>query len=150
MSLQNEINQLFSMSSGKNLQSKIKEIGKKIKESDEKLISLEAWKIVGFTDSPTIPDDAVGEKEYYYFEKCRKAKDAFFEGDFETANSYLMQAKWDFDDWALAHYLLGLVLLEQRKFKAARDQFVQASYLEPFNHRPMAIMREVVFAVLRD
>ena len=91
----------------------------------------------------------VGEKEYYYFEKCLTAKKEFFEGNTEAAVDNLMQAKWDFDDWALAHYLLGLVLLESRKFKAARDQLVQASALEPFNHRPMAIMREVVYAALR-
>ncbi len=123
----------------------IKTIGQNIiKNQENSIIPDYAWEIVGVNpDSPLSNFDCVGEKEYYYFKKCLDASRLRKEGKLDEAAKLLMEAKWDFDGWALAHYLLGLIFLEKEKYKDAYTQFKQAAKLEPFNHLPMAIMREV-------
>ncbi len=123
----------------------IKTIGQNILEKQEQNIIPDfAWEVVGVKpDSPLSNFDCVGEKEYYYFKKCINASLLRKEGKLDDAAKLLMEAKWDFDGWALAHYLLGLIYLEKAQYKDAYTQFKQAAKLEPFNHLPMAIMREI-------
>lgn len=111
--------------------------------SEDPIIPDEAFEAVGMTEEDHPGHNFVGGKEYYYFENCWNAVKAFKLRDLDEARDYLLKAKWDFDNWALAHYLLGCLYLETRRFKDALDQFEQGAVYEPFNHRPVATMREI-------
>ena len=111
--------------------------------SDSPIVPAEVFEVVGLTQEGHPGHDFVGGREYYYFENCWNAVKAFKLRDLDEAKDYLLKAKWDFDNWALAHYLLGCVYLEIRRYKDALDQFEKGADFEPFNHRPVAIMREI-------
>ena len=120
-------------------------------EEGEKLVPYEAFEVVGITR----PDEElaqfwIGDKEYYYFQKCKGAFEAFKSGDYRQAESLLLDAKWDINEWALAHYLLGLIYMEERRFKDALDQFSEAVLYEPYNTRPMAILKDLMLLVLKN
>ncbi len=118
---------------------------------DEKLVPYEAFEVVGITR----PDEElaqfwIGDKEYYYFQKCKGAFEAFKSGDYRQSETLLLDAKWDINEWALAHYLLGLLYMEERRFKDAYDQFSEAVLYEPYQTRPMAILKDLMLLVLKN
>ncbi|MBN2722640.1 MAG: tetratricopeptide repeat protein [Deltaproteobacteria bacterium] len=146
MSIKTEISKLLVMEAGPEIRSKISQTGSTIlaAEFGDEIIPDEAFLSIGLDPKTNkFKDNAVGEKEFFYFEKCSSAVEAFREKRHEDAVHLLMQAKWDFDDWALAHYLLGLVLLESGEFKSSLDQFEEALAYEPFNTYPLKIFREI-------
>lgn len=146
MSIQEKITSLLSLEIGPEVRNLVTSVGSDISTlpRDISIIPTSAFKVVGIDpERKHFEDNALSEKEYFYFEKCLNASLAFFSTQTEDAIHLLMQAKWDFNEWALAHYLLGLVMLENREFKSALDQFDQALELEPFNTKPMRIFREI-------
>lgn len=150
MSVKNLLEALFSQPGGARLRQDIVRCARAVLQNpQEPLIPDAAFSAVGMDPkNPEIPDHCVMEKELYYFEKCAQAVRSFHENDLSQAEDLLMKAKWDFDHWALAHYLLGLLYFERRDFKAALDQFNSACMNEPYNGRPMEIMRELTYTVL--
>ncbi len=150
MTVKNLMESLFSQPAGARLRQDIAQCAMAVlRNPQEALIPDAAFLAVGMDpQAQGALDRYVMEKELYYFEKCIQAVHAFRDGDMARAIDFLMKAKWDFDHWALAHYLLGLVYFEQRDFKAALDQFNTACMNEPYNGRPMEIMRELTYAIL--
>ncbi len=141
---------LFSQQSGSRIRADILECARRIRqEPPGNLVPTAAFLCVGLNpDQTEVPDHFVMEKEVFYFEKCLLAVRRFHEGAHPEAVELLMKAKWDFDHWALAHYLLGLIFFEMRDFKAAHDQFIVACLHEPYHGKPMEIMRELAYAIL--
>mgnify|MGYP005864682169 CR=1 FL=1 len=152
MAVKNLLATLFDQPSGAKLREDIARCAQVIHQNpQESLIPDVAFSIVGINPHmPEIPDRYVMEKELYYFEKCSQATRNFHEREFTQAIDLLMKAKGDFDHWALAHYLLGLGDFEWRDVKAALDQFNTACMNEPYNGRPMEIMRELTYAILMN
>jgi hypothetical protein len=44
-----------------------------------------------------------------------------------------MRAKWDLNEWALAHYLLGLMFLGESRFNEALQELEEARRFEPYD-----------------
>jgi tetratricopeptide (TPR) repeat protein len=65
--------------------------------------------------------------------KCRWAIEDYLSGDVEQAELHLMRAKWDLNDWALAHYLLGVMYLDQGRYNEALVELEQARRFEPYD-----------------
>ncbi len=65
--------------------------------------------------------------------KCRWAVEDYLAGEVEQAELYLMRAKWDLNDWALAHELLGLMYLGQSRFHEALLELEEALRFEPYD-----------------
>ena len=65
--------------------------------------------------------------------KCRWAIEDYLAGDMEQAELHLMRAKWDLNDWALAHYLLGLMYLGEGRYNEALVELTQAQRFEPYD-----------------
>ena len=68
-----------------------------------------------------------------YKVKCRWAIEDYLAGHVDQAELHLMRAKWDLNDWALAHYLLGLVYLGSGRYHEALMELEQALRFEPFD-----------------
>ena len=149
MTISTLLEPLFSQKSGSCIRTDILECARQIRRMPAgNLIPTAAFLCVGMNpDQTELPDHFVMEKELFYFDKCIHAVRLFHEGNHPEAVDLLLKAKWDFDDWALAHYLLGLVLFEMRDFKAAHDQFITACSHEPYHGKPMEIMRELTYAI---
>jgi tetratricopeptide (TPR) repeat protein len=153
MKIAEQIDQLFKIPVDNNMREIISNIGIGVlkAEIDEILIPDILWEIIGLdSEKETYNDNSVCEKEHVYFKKCFKAFALFKNSELNKAEKILMEAKWDFNDWSLAHYLLGLVLFEMRKFKASYAEFLKANDFEPFDHKPMAVMREITYSVLKN
>ncbi len=150
MTISTLLEPLFSQQSGSRIRADILECARRIRQMPPgNLIPTAAFLCVGMNpDQADLPDHFVMEKELFYFEKCLLAVRRFHEGLHPEAVELLMKAKWDFDHWALAHYLLGLIFFEMRDFKAAHDQFIVACMHEPYHGKPMEIMRELTYAIL--
>ncbi len=65
--------------------------------------------------------------------KCRWAIEDYLAGEVEQAELHLMRAKWDLNEWALAHYLLGLMYLGQARYHEALIELEQAQRFEPYD-----------------
>ncbi|HEY3355767.1 MAG TPA: hypothetical protein VGQ83_21120 [Polyangia bacterium] len=65
--------------------------------------------------------------------KCRWAIEDYLAGDTEQAELHLMRAKWDLNDWALAHYLLGIMYLGEARYNEALVELTQAKRFEPYD-----------------
>ena len=78
--------------------------------------------------------------------KCRWAIEDYFRGDIAQAELHLMRAKWDLNEWALAHYLLGLVYLGQGRCDEARAELKQALEFEPYDRTRIDAALEVAEA----
>lgn len=145
MSVLDKITTIMSGPANQRIKPQIAEIGTEIKklEAQDRVIPEYAFTVMGITDDDHPGHEFVGGKEYIYFDTCSKAVESFKARDLVGATEHLMRAKWDFNNWALAHYLLGCVYMESKEFKKAFDQFELACDYEPFNHRPAAIMREI-------
>ncbi len=150
MSVQNLLQALFSQASGSRIRADILKCADLILQNpDGPLVPVNAFACVGMDPAQDrVPDHSIMEKEYFYFEKCLTAVRTFMSGHHPEAVELLMKAKWDFDDYALAHYLLGLVFFEMRNYKGAYEQFLNACNQEPYNRQPMEIMRELTFTIL--
>jgi hypothetical protein len=65
--------------------------------------------------------------------KCRWAIEDYLAGEAAGAELHLMRAKWDLNEWALAHYLLGLTYLGQARYHEALIELEQAQRFEPYD-----------------
>jgi tetratricopeptide (TPR) repeat protein len=76
--------------------------------------------------------------------KCRWAIEDFLAGEAEAAELHLMRAKWDLNEWALAHYLLGVMYLGQARYHEALIELEQALRFEPYDKARIQSAIEVV------
>jgi tetratricopeptide (TPR) repeat protein len=65
--------------------------------------------------------------------KCRWAIEDYLSGDTAQAELHLLRAKWDLNDWALAHYLLGIMYIGERRYDEALVELEQAKRFEPYD-----------------
>jgi tetratricopeptide (TPR) repeat protein len=65
--------------------------------------------------------------------KCRWAIEDYLAGEVEQAELHLMRAKWDLNEWALAHYLLGIMYLGQGRYHESLIELEQAQRFEPYD-----------------
>jgi hypothetical protein len=68
-----------------------------------------------------------------YRVKCRWAVEDYLAGKVAQAELHLMRAKWDLNEWALAHYLLGLMYLGQARYHESLIELEQAQRFEPYD-----------------
>jgi len=65
--------------------------------------------------------------------KCRWAIEDYLSGEVEQAELHLMRAKWDLNEWALAHYLLGIMYLGQGRYHESLIELEQSQRFEPYD-----------------
>jgi tetratricopeptide (TPR) repeat protein len=82
-----------------------------------------------------------GGKKAAYYAKLKQAVHEFAEGDIDAAIGHVERAKWDIDEWALAHYFLGLLLVAKDDLPAALRELRRANDLEPYDK---AAIREAI------
>jgi tetratricopeptide (TPR) repeat protein len=75
------------------------------------------------------------------------AKSAHDHGDLDTAHALLQQAVKLDPRWAVAHYELGHVLFEQKRFNEALQHFVRARDEDVCPLRQLSVMRDVKLEV---
>jgi hypothetical protein len=78
-----------------------------------------------------------------YKVKCRWAVEDYLAGEAAQAELHLMRAKWDLNEWALAHYLLGLVRLGLGRHAEALAELEEALRFEPYNRTRIQTAMEV-------
>jgi hypothetical protein len=83
-------------------------------------------------------------KQGAYCMKCRWAVENYLDGQLEQAELHLMRAKWDLNEWALAHYLLGLMYLGQGRYHEALVELEQGLRFEPYDRHRITSAIEVV------
>jgi hypothetical protein len=145
MKISNKIEKLLKGPANRSIIDDISEICLMLSTAKEGtiFIPLYAWEAVGLGENADPGNNYVGNKEYLYFQNCQKCASEFQKNNFDEAKTFLNKAKWEFNEWSLAHYLLGLIFIQEQKNKSALDEFELACSFEPFNHQPMAIMREL-------
>jgi tetratricopeptide (TPR) repeat protein len=76
--------------------------------------------------------------------KCRWAIEDYLSGQVEQAEMHLMRAKWDLNEWALAHYLLGLMYLGVGRYHESLIELEQAMRFEPYDKERIQSALELV------